>query len=60
MRDLEKIRTDINALPLGKDKLDLLAKTLIEREVLDVTEIRKLLNLPQESSAGADKPLSPA
>ena len=50
----EEIRTIVNKayerakgiLEQNRDKLNLLAKTLSEKEVLDVSEVRNLLGLP--------------
>jgi cell division protease FtsH len=41
----KKILTD------NRDKLDLLARTLIEKETLDAEEVRKLLSLPEAKPA---------
>jgi cell division protease FtsH len=40
-------------LAANRGKLDTLAKALMEREVLDVAEVRKLLSLEEESSRAA-------
>ncbi len=41
----------------NRDKLDLLAKTLLEKETMDSTEVRVLLNLPEEIPAAAAAPV---
>ena len=41
------------ALTNNRDKLKLLAETLLEKEVLDVKEVRRLLGLPDNESPAA-------
>ncbi len=65
--DLEALRLVNSAyerakilLTTNRDKLDLLAKTLMEREVLDVEEAKKILGLEEASSAETEqKPSDP-
>jgi len=42
-------------LSIHRDKLDLLANTLIEKETLEADEVRKLLSLPKKESNDEDK-----
>ena len=41
----------------NRDKLEKLAKTLIEKEVLDIDEARKLLDMVNETISSSDNPL---
>ena len=41
----------------NRDKLELLAKTLMEKETLDSAEVRKLLSLPDEKPAAIVQPV---
>ncbi|OGX09105.1 MAG: cell division protein FtsH [Omnitrophica WOR_2 bacterium GWA2_47_8] len=43
----------------NRDKLEKLAKTLIEKEVLDIEEVKLLLNFTTEKISSSDHPLPP-
>ena len=42
----------------NRDKLELLATTLMEKETLDSAEVRKLLSLPDEKTVVASQPVA--
>ena len=53
----EAYRAAKKTLTDNRDKLDLLAKTLLEKETMDSAEVRALLSLPEELTAAAAAPV---